>query len=80
MLTFTKQCAVAMLLLATVACDDDKKTKLAGSSTGDEQLASSFVARLRECGILGEGRYDDDTIVDEFDRCAARCSRASTRA
>jgi hypothetical protein len=65
---------LALLGLLLVSCGDDEKKPAAGGGESDEQLASGFVARLRECDILSPGEYNDHEIQDDFDRCLARCT------
>jgi hypothetical protein len=42
-------------------------------SPEDIALAAAFEARFRECGIVGDGKYNVGFPEDDYDRCLADC-------
>jgi hypothetical protein len=44
----------------------------------DEQLGAALTSHLRECKVVGEGRYEPRPIADEYGRCTARCKLAAS--
>ena len=67
--------ALSLLLSGTACPDTDAKTSDgAKTSPSDAELSADSKARLRECGVLGAGTYDDGPVQDAFDRCVMQCT------